>query len=266
MQTIGRGLWILVTFLAVGCSGCTVFLTFNSKIASVQVTPANPTIAVGATQQFVANVTQRDGFIIVGTTSAVIWGSSSPAVATINSSGLATGLSPGVTVITATIDSVSGSTTLTVVARASARVSVSGSAGKMEVSFPESQPRFLYVANALDDTISWYSVDPGSGQEKLSGSVSVAPARGPVWMAVDPFGRFLYVANHLSRNISAFSIDRATGRLTAVVGSPFDTEPAPVAISVDAEGESLLVTHSESKGVSRCRIAQKTGALTPEKD
>ena len=44
----------------------------------------------------------------------VKWGSSNTSVATINSTGLATGLSPGVTTITATYGSISGSTTLTV--------------------------------------------------------------------------------------------------------------------------------------------------------
>ena len=45
---------------------------------------------------------------------AVVWSSSNTAVATISANGLATGLSPGTTTITATSGGISGSTTLTV--------------------------------------------------------------------------------------------------------------------------------------------------------
>lgn len=266
IESIGRSFWILPTLLAVACSGCTVILRFGSTIASVQVTPANPTILVGGTQQFVANATQLDGFIILVTTGGVVWGSSKPAVATINSSGLATGLGPGVTIITATVDSVSGSTTLTVTAKATTNVSVAGSAGKVEVAFPASDQRFLYVANPMDEAISWYSMDPGTGRDRPGGSISVAPARGSLWLAVHPSGRFLYVANHASGNISAFSIDRTSGRLTGVAGSPLDAERGPWAISVDADGQFLQVTHLGTTSVSRYRIDPATGALTLEKD
>jgi len=52
---------------------------------------------------------------VSGTVIAVVWTSSDTGVATINANGVAAGLSPGTTTITATSGSVSGSTTLTVV-------------------------------------------------------------------------------------------------------------------------------------------------------
>ena len=82
--------------------------------ASIAVTPANPSIAVNATLQFTATATFAGG----GTqdiTNSVTWASSMATVATINSTGLATGVTAGQsTTISATLGNVVGSTTLSV--------------------------------------------------------------------------------------------------------------------------------------------------------
>lgn len=250
----------------VGLSGCRVFLfTSGVNVKSVQITPANPTILVGGKQQFIANVSFSDGVILQVGSATVIWASSNPAVASIDSSGLATGLSPGTAVISGTFDGVSGSTTLTVTALAQAKVEISGSASKLEVTFLQNEKRFLYVANPLDDAVSVYRMDMATNEEQPIASVSVEPARGPSWMAVHPSGKFLYAADHSSRDISAFSIDPATGRLTAVPGSPFRTEGRPWSISVDPDGEFLMVTHLESPDVWSFRIDRTSSVLTLER-
>lgn len=75
-------------------------------------TPSNPSLPVGLTQQFRATVTFTDGSTADLTTSAV-WTSSSIATATIDStSGLATAVAQGQATITATSGSISGSTTV----------------------------------------------------------------------------------------------------------------------------------------------------------
>ncbi|MFY9730498.1 MAG: Ig-like domain-containing protein, partial [Candidatus Acidiferrales bacterium] len=82
--------------------------------ASIAVTPVNPSIAVNATLQFTATATFAGG----GTqdiTNSVTWASSMPSVATINSTGLATGVTAGQsTTISAMLGNVVGSTTLSV--------------------------------------------------------------------------------------------------------------------------------------------------------
>ncbi|MGH9747651.1 MAG: Ig-like domain-containing protein [Candidatus Acidiferrales bacterium] len=83
--------------------------------ASIAVTPTNPSIAVNATLQFTATATLAGG----GTqdiTNAVTWASGTPAFATINPTGLATGVATGTTSISATLGNVVGSTNLTVTA------------------------------------------------------------------------------------------------------------------------------------------------------
>jgi len=94
-------------------SGSTVLTVTPATLSAVTVAPANPTIAAGATQPFTAAGLFTDGST-QDLTASVSWGSSTPSVATINTSGLATGLAPGQTTITAASGSVSNSAVLTV--------------------------------------------------------------------------------------------------------------------------------------------------------
>ncbi len=80
---------------------------------SIVVTPANPIIVIGSTQQFTATGTFSDSTTQNLTTSAT-WSSSNPSVATVSTTGLATPLNAGVTTISALFGGIPGSTTLTV--------------------------------------------------------------------------------------------------------------------------------------------------------
>lgn len=92
----------------------TASLTVTAPVVvSLKITPANPSIFLGATQQFTATATYSNSST-ANVTASSSWTSSSPAVATINSSGLATGLAVGSTGIAATYSGHSDSTTLSV--------------------------------------------------------------------------------------------------------------------------------------------------------
>lgn len=85
----------------------------SATLQSIAVTPANPTIALGTTQQFTATGTYSDSST-KNITNQVTWASATPSVATISSSGLASAVSTGQTKISATLTGVSGSTNLSV--------------------------------------------------------------------------------------------------------------------------------------------------------
>lgn len=73
--------------------------TLSTDVISIAIAPANPTIAAGATEAFVATGTTAGGSTVTITTSSV-WSSQSTGVATINTStGVATGVSAGTSVI-----------------------------------------------------------------------------------------------------------------------------------------------------------------------
>jgi hypothetical protein len=82
-------------------------------LVSITVTPVNPSILKGGTQQFTATGTYSDGST-QNLTSTATWSSSAAAVATINTAGLASAVGTGSTSIQATLGALFSSTTLTV--------------------------------------------------------------------------------------------------------------------------------------------------------
>ena len=112
-------IWFVALLLALFASGCGCGGGGDNPIdlVSIEVTPVNPAIALGTHQQFTAtgifsNNARQD------ITTTVTWSSETESVATISnvtgSNGLATSSAAGLTKITATSGTISGSTTLTV--------------------------------------------------------------------------------------------------------------------------------------------------------
>src|SRR5215813_8017664 len=104
---------LLAAFALILLAGCGNFFRDSNEVAGISVSPANASLQLNKTQQFTAIGTLGDGSD-KDVSSSVEWTSSSPKVATIDSSGMATALSTGTTTITASQHNVSGSTTLTV--------------------------------------------------------------------------------------------------------------------------------------------------------
>jgi 6-phosphogluconolactonase (cycloisomerase 2 family) len=120
-------------------------------------------------------------------------------------------------------------------------------------------PRFAYVANAGDGTVSMYAVSTVSGQLRHNGYVLAGG--GPQSVAVDPAGRFAYVANMTSGDVSAYAIDSSNGRLRSI-GSATPAGTRPVSITVHPTGWFVYVANGGSDSVSTYAIDSSTGALT----
>jgi len=262
MRKISRTLWFAPVLLALGVSACAVFFESNSgKVQFVILTPGDPVIAVGGVQQFTLNVTLVDGVVSQPDHASATWTTSNPSVAVVNSQGEATGVHAGTAVITGTYKGVSGSTVLTVNAASSVNFLVSGSGIRLKVSFLKTGRRFLYAVNSADDTISVYEMGGPHDPDQLASIVSVAPGRGPGWLAISASGKFLYVANHGSGNISVFVIDPATGRLGSAPGSPFDAGGRAWAVAVEPNGEILSAIDFMSSSVTDFHLDTASGAL-----
>src|SRR6266851_5093539 len=91
-------------------------------VASVTVAPA--TVLVGVTVQLTATTRDAGGNVLTGR--PVTWATSNPAVTTVNSTGLATGVAAGQATITATSEGQSGAAAITVSALTFATVSGGG--------------------------------------------------------------------------------------------------------------------------------------------
>jgi uncharacterized protein YjdB len=98
-------------------SGSTTLTVSAPALQSISITPANPTVTKGQTEQFTATGTFSDNST-ADITTEVNWTSSATAVATISNSagshGLASALATGNATITAALNGVSSTTTLTV--------------------------------------------------------------------------------------------------------------------------------------------------------
>src|SRR5207245_11627779 len=94
-------------------TGSTTLTVIAPALVSIALTPANASILLGSTQQFTATGSYTDNSTQI-LTSSVAWNSSAASVATITSAGLAASVATGVTTIAAALNSISGSTTLTI--------------------------------------------------------------------------------------------------------------------------------------------------------
>ena len=110
--TLGVGSAV-ITAKSGSLSTSTTLSVTSAILKSISVTPTNPSVALGITEQFKATGVYTDSSTADLTNSAA-WSSATPTVATVNAAGLATTIKTGSSIITATSGSISGSTTLTV--------------------------------------------------------------------------------------------------------------------------------------------------------
>lgn len=112
---------ILLIVLLVGCGN---FFVSNNTVVSIALSPTNPQVQIGQTEQFVATGTTAGGST-EDVTPGATWTSSKPEIATINSTGLTTAIAAGVTVITAKYQEGSSQTFLTVTSSTLSSITIS---------------------------------------------------------------------------------------------------------------------------------------------
>jgi DNA-binding beta-propeller fold protein YncE len=243
-----------------GLSACISSDVSNLFITGVKLTPANPTIAVAATQQFALTVMFVDGQTSNVTTSDSTYASDNKAVATVNASGLATAVAMGTANILASYRGNNTKTLLTVTAATNVVSAVQGDSRVLHVANLRTGQRMTFAANGLRDSL----MISRDGEGGAGTEVSVLPEHGPGWLAIDPSSHYLYVVNQTSQSVSAFSINWKSGELNAVVGSPFAAAAKPSNVEINPDGTGLSVAHFQDATVSYFRIDPATGALTPE--
>lgn len=119
-----------ITAASGSISGSTTLTVTTATLLSIAITPATPSIALGAAQQFAASGTYTDGST-QNLTSTASWSSSTPSTATINTSGLAQSLEVGSTNIAATFGTISSSTQLTVTGATLVSIAISPTSGSI---------------------------------------------------------------------------------------------------------------------------------------
>src|SRR5207244_1757133 len=144
-------------------------------VASVVVLPAAASAPVGGTVQFVAVPLDSTGTALGGR--IIVWASSNPAVANVNTSGVATAAATGSTTIAATSEGHSGTATLTVTAVTVPVASVTVSPASASVPVGQAVQLTATPKDASGNpltgrTVTWASSNTSVGTVNASGLVT----------------------------------------------------------------------------------------------
>ena len=122
-------------------------------------------------------------------------------------------------------------------------------------------PRFAFVANEQDSTISSYSIDPRNGELQHNG-YTAAPGidEGPADMLLHPSGEFFFAVNHESRTITVYSLDFLSGAITPISTSGDGSSPNEIV--QDPAGRFLYVTSLFTSQLLTYEFDREAGTLT----
>jgi hypothetical protein len=179
---------LLGTALLAGCGGGgdqgrdPVLGVPAADLISVAVTPAAPSVAIGATQQFTATAVYSDGSARDVTRNAA-WTSATPAVATVNAtSGIAVGVNAGTSAITAAFEGKTGSTALTVLPAKLLSIAVAPATQVLNVGNAQ---QYLAIGTFDNNTTrditavsTFASASPAVATIAASGGMALAKAAG----------------------------------------------------------------------------------------
>lgn len=196
VTAVGNGTATIVA--TAGSASGTAAVTVAQEVSAVTVTPSADTLVVGDTLRLAAEATDANGHLVTGAEFA--WASSDALLATVDTTGLVTGVGAGEVALTATSSGVVGRAALTVLARVSATVTV--------------EPDSL-LFSALGDTVRLLAeVRDQIGRVMVGAPVSWASGDTLV-ASVDSAGLVTAVGNGAARVTAA--ADEATGQALVTV-------------------------------------------------
>lgn len=273
-----------ITATLLGVSG-TATLTVTT-VVSVTVTPANPTIASGATEQFVATatITNADGTpgtMDVSSDPSTTWTSLPTTVATITATGLATGAAQGTSTISATFGNATGSTTLTVgAARALSLVLTPATANIAVGNTVAFTALELWTdgTHPLSGTVTWSSdtaatatINPATGVALAAGigTANITATEGSLTgtaavTVVAAQARYAYLSNQGDSTISQYSVSAATGAFTPLTPATVPAQiPQQVVVSPNGLFAYSISQTPPTSSAVLFHIDPTTGLLSP---
>lgn len=161
------------TVIAASSGGVVGAFTLNVvpiPVASLELVPSSVTLVSGASHQLIATTRSATGAILEGR--VVTWSSLESGTASVSSSGLVTGVSPGATLVTARSEGVSAVASVAVSEVSVATVSVSPSADTVDIG--ESTSFTAVARDAAGNVLgaramTWTTLHPGIASVSSSG-------------------------------------------------------------------------------------------------
>src|SRR5438309_1769089 len=173
----GSGGPVTITATSEGQSGTATVNVTLAPVASVTVAPSSASIAITGTAQLTATPKDASGNPLTGR--AISWSSSDNTIATVNGSGLVTGVAAGSVTITATSEGKSGTATITVAGAPVASVTVTPASASVQAGQTQQLSATLKDANGnilTGRTVTWSSSNTAVATVSSSGLVTAKVA------------------------------------------------------------------------------------------
>ena len=138
---------LLVLAALVVALGCGQFFPSSTSITALAVAPTNATLAPGVTQQYSATATYGNN-TTGDVSSQVTWSTTPTNIATVNSTGLVTGVSLGTATVRAQSGSVIASTGLTVATKQISSIAIAPLTQNLNVSSANGPTTVQFTATA----------------------------------------------------------------------------------------------------------------------
>jgi 6-phosphogluconolactonase (cycloisomerase 2 family) len=233
----------------------TTSLTVKSVVVNTQ-----GTVMVGEQSALTAIATYTDG-TTQDVTSSAQWTSSNPLVVAI-----VNGTQPVRRSATGSASTPQASANQLGIATVAATVADVTASNKVVVL---GYPRFAYVANMLNDSVSQYTVNAGTGMFRPNGYAYTVTTAFTNCVTIHPSGKFGYAVNSWPQggqhgalpSVSIFKIG-ADGTL-AKTGAPITVANKPGCATLAPPGNFAYIASADSNSISAYSVDSQTGALSP---
>ena len=212
-----------ITATSEGQSGAAAVTVTAPPVASVSVSPASASVAVGQTLQLAATPKDANGNPLTGRT--VTWATTNAAVASVNGSGLVSGISAGVATISASSEGQAGGASITVSGVPVASVTVSPASANLQVG----------------QTVQLTGTPRDAGGNPLSG-------RAVIWTT----------SNGSVASVSGTGLVTGTGAGSATITATSEGQSATSAISVTAVPVASVAVNPPTASVAVGQNVQLT--------
>ena len=267
--------------------------TRESSLTQLIISPSDPTLSLGQSQEFTVSGFFSDGSRRDVTDSGA-WSSSAPSVAPSPNNGSTTALSVGETEIRAVLDSLEATSTLTVTTASLRSVEIRG--GDV-LSAPGGSRQFVALGTFTDGSVvdvtsqlSWTSDNDGvvvfNGPKLTPGSqgagfaelaLDLTPGTEVEIAVVDSItgesdtitltvGSFLFVGNSLDNTLMSFVVDSMSGALSFIEEETLELDAFPVGCTISPNGKFVYVANLQANTLSGFQIDPLTGRLTELSD
>jgi hypothetical protein len=170
--------------ILIAAVGCGQFFPGGNTITSLQVAPGSATVQPGTTQQYTATATYGNN-TTADVTSSVSWSTNPTSVATINSTGLLTGVSLGIANVQAkSTNGIIGNTSVTISQKQVASVAIQPLTQTLSLSLGPTTVQFTATATYKDGStadvtsIATWTSTPSSVASISSTGLATAQAIG----------------------------------------------------------------------------------------